>query len=176
LGDVQLSQTRTGLSAREREVSPTPFIPTRRGVVRHSPCTPWQPIQLGPKRGPSPLWTLRGRDHSPSIPAPCPASPSVNSAQSGRSAVTGNAAARPAIGDIRCERKVWRYSKKNPMSITPELPKRKRRGRISQASLVSENSRAYRINLRGQPTYRLRILTGCPSNPPKKLSLAKTPL
>jgi len=51
LGDVQLSQTRTGLSAREREVSPTPFIPTRRVVVRHSPCTPWQPVRLGPKRG-----------------------------------------------------------------------------------------------------------------------------
>jgi len=50
-GDVQLSQTLKGLSAREREVSPTPFIPTRRVIVRHSPCTPWQPIRLGPKRG-----------------------------------------------------------------------------------------------------------------------------
>jgi len=51
LGDAQLSQTLKGLSAREREVSPTPFIPTRRVIVRHSPCTPWQPIRLGPKRG-----------------------------------------------------------------------------------------------------------------------------
>jgi hypothetical protein len=51
LGDAQLSQTLKGLSAREREVSPSPFIPTRRVIVRHSPCTPWQPIRLGPKRG-----------------------------------------------------------------------------------------------------------------------------
>ena len=78
LGDVQLSQTLTGLSAREREVSPTPVIPTRRVVVRHSPCTPWQPVRLGPKRGPSPLWTHHGKDHSPSVPAPCPASPTVD--------------------------------------------------------------------------------------------------
>ena len=28
-----------GPSAREREVSPTPFIPTRRVVVHHSSCT-----------------------------------------------------------------------------------------------------------------------------------------
>jgi hypothetical protein len=51
LGDVQLSQTLTGLSAREREVSPTPFIPTRRWALAEPPCTPWQLIQLGPKRG-----------------------------------------------------------------------------------------------------------------------------
>ena len=51
LGDVQLSQTHTGLSAREREVSPPPFIPTRRWALAEPPCTPWQPIQLGPKRG-----------------------------------------------------------------------------------------------------------------------------
>ena len=40
LGDARLSQTLKGLAAREREVSPTPFIPTRWVVVRHSPCTP----------------------------------------------------------------------------------------------------------------------------------------
>ena len=51
LGDVQLSQTLTELSAREREVSPSPFIPTRRWALAEPPCTPWQPIQLGPKRG-----------------------------------------------------------------------------------------------------------------------------
>jgi hypothetical protein len=78
LGDVQLSQTLTGLSAREREVSPSPFIPTRRWALAEPPCTPWQPIQLGPKRGPSPLWTLHGKDHSPSVPAPFPASPTTN--------------------------------------------------------------------------------------------------
>ena len=78
LGDVQLSQTLTGLSAREREVSPSPFIPTRRWALAEPPCTLWQPIQLGPKRGPSPLWTLHGKDHSPSVPAPFPASPTVN--------------------------------------------------------------------------------------------------
>ena len=51
LGDARLSQTLKGLSARERGVPPTPFIPTRRVVVRHSPCTPWQPVRLRPKRG-----------------------------------------------------------------------------------------------------------------------------
>jgi hypothetical protein len=51
LGDVQLSQTLTRLSAREREVSPTPVIPTRRWALAEPPCTPWQLIPLGPKRG-----------------------------------------------------------------------------------------------------------------------------
>lgn len=51
LGDVQLSQTLTGLSAREREVSPTPFIPTRKWALAEPPCTPWQPVRLRPKRG-----------------------------------------------------------------------------------------------------------------------------
>ena len=68
LGDVQLSQTLKGLSAREREVSPTPFIPTRRVVVRHSPCTPWQPVRLGPKRGLPSLDTPR---QGPLAVCPC---------------------------------------------------------------------------------------------------------
>ena len=76
LGDARLSQTLKGLSAREREVSPTPFIPTRRVVVRHSPCTPWQPVRLGPKRGLPSLDTPR---QGPL--AVCPCTPSVPSSQ-----------------------------------------------------------------------------------------------
>ena len=82
LGDVQLSQTLKGLSAREREVSPTPFIPTRRVVVRHSPCTPWQPFRLGPKMGLTSLDTPR---QGPLAVCPC----TLSGVSDGQSAIVG---------------------------------------------------------------------------------------
>ena len=55
-----------------------PFHPHSQG--RHSPL-PLHPLAAcpaGTKEGTSPLWTLHGKDHSPSVPAPYLASATVN--------------------------------------------------------------------------------------------------
>jgi hypothetical protein len=92
-----------------------PFHPHSQGRRSPLPLHPLAACPSGTKEGTSPLWTLQGKDNSPSVPAPSQASGAVlecvesqvsRPAQSRPSFTDQLAAARPFVPAVRCRRKV----------------------------------------------------------------------